>query len=213
MPAMTQKPQVLLIAGDAADGLNYPMYRMEEEGYNLTIAAPEKKIIKTVIHQYNPENMDSWGTYTEDYPGQFIRADTSIYDISPESFDALILPPGRAPEHLRTIPRVNEITRHFIDSDKPIQAICHAPLLLLSAGIEGRRLSGVDVIEPVIKMSENTFEMAPGDAVVDGNIVTGTITPDTERSEYPVVMRKFIEIIEEEVINEDVSEETQQRAA
>ncbi len=46
------------------------------------------------------------------------------------TYDALVIPGGRAPEHLRLNARVVELVRHFVDSQKPIGAICHGAQLL-----------------------------------------------------------------------------------
>jgi protease I len=82
--------------------------------------------------------------------------------------------------------------RHFIDTDKPIAAICRGTSLLVAAGVEGRRLTGIDVIRRDINMSGNTYVEAGGNAVVDGNIATVSSRPY-----YHVWMQAFLSLLEE----------------
>ncbi len=53
---------VLIITGDAVEALEvyYPYYRLLEEGYEATIAAPKKKKLHTVVHDFA-----DWDTYVE----------------------------------------------------------------------------------------------------------------------------------------------------
>ena len=52
-----------------------------------------------------------------------------------EDFDALIIPGGYAPDKLRKLPRVLEITKKFHQQKKLIAYICHAGWIPVSAGI------------------------------------------------------------------------------
>src|SRR3990167_2597769 len=108
---------VLIIAGDATatSHLLYAVPRLQEEGFNVTVAAPIKKRLNTVIH----EREEGWDTYVEK-PGYIMQADSLLDEINPADFDALILPGGGAPEYLRTIKRCIDVVRHFLEKDKPI---------------------------------------------------------------------------------------------
>src|SRR2546425_323756 len=90
--------RVLLVAGDATESLDtwYPYHRLREEGVEVQIAAPERKVLNSVIHDFEP----GWDTYVEK-PGYRIPADIAFRDVRPENFDGLILSGGRAPEYLR----------------------------------------------------------------------------------------------------------------
>ncbi len=54
--------KVLFITGDAVESLEiyYPYYRVLEEGYEAVIASPTKKVLRTVVHDF-----EGWDTYTE----------------------------------------------------------------------------------------------------------------------------------------------------
>ncbi len=68
--------------------------------------------------------------------------DKAIDDVSPADFDALLLPGGYSPDSLRGDERFVTFTRDFVNSGKPVFAICHGPQLLISADvIRGRKLT------------------------------------------------------------------------
>src|SRR2546425_1932687 len=120
-------PRVLLVAGDATESLDtwYPYHRLREEGIEVQIGAPEKKLLKSVVHDFEP----GWDTYIEK-PGYHIPADVAFEDVKPEKYDGLILSGGRAPEYLRNNPHLQKIVKHFADTKKPMAALCHRSLIL-----------------------------------------------------------------------------------
>ena len=71
-----------------------------------------------------------------------VTIDRSIDDISIQDFDALMIPGGHSPIHLSADPRFIDFVREFVQAEKPIFSICHAPILLLHANvIQQRRLT------------------------------------------------------------------------
>ena len=46
--------RVLILTGDAGEALEvmYPLQRMKEEGYGVVVAAPEKRKIQLVVHDF-----------------------------------------------------------------------------------------------------------------------------------------------------------------
>ncbi|MBI2210734.1 MAG: DJ-1/PfpI family protein [Deltaproteobacteria bacterium] len=78
---------------------DYGYFRMLEEGFDVTVAAPKKKPLRTVVHM--PFGLDgTWDTFQE-LPGFIIVPDASLDEIDPSAFAALVIPGGRGPEHLR----------------------------------------------------------------------------------------------------------------
>jgi PfpI family intracellular protease len=160
--------RILIITGDGSTpDLDHAVFRMREEGFDVTIAAPKKKRLHVVIHQQEP----GWDTYVE-RPWYAMDADASFDEVDPSTFDGLLLPGGRAPEQIRNIDRCVELVRHFVETNKPIGAICRGPLVLLEAGVKGRRLTGNSLIKPRVAMRGAIYVESRGEAVVDGNIVT-----------------------------------------
>jgi protease I len=169
--------RILIIAGDgtASDHLDYAYFRMLEEGFEVTIAAPQKRPLKTAVHMGQPGDP----IYTIERAGYIVPAQAAFGDIKPSEYDGLLLPGGRAPEYMRNMPECVEIVRHFVRADKPIGAMCHGPMLLIAAGVTGRRLSCTHDLGIEIEASGNTYVPTRGflaegepDHVVDGNIVT-----------------------------------------
>src|SRR5436189_2793155 len=87
--------KVLLLTGDAAESLEvmYPYQRLLEEGYEVDIAAPSKKKLQFVVHDF----VEGYDTYTEK-PGYTWNADLAFAEVNPSDYVALVIPGGRAPE-------------------------------------------------------------------------------------------------------------------
>jgi protease I len=181
---------VLIITADGCTpDLDYAVFRLrEEEELKVTIAAPHKKRLHGVIHQQEGD----WDTYVE-MPWYRMAPDAALDEIDPSAFDALVIPGGRAPEFLRNLESCIKIVRHFVENNKPIAAICRGPIILLEAGIKGRRLTGLSLIKPRVAMAGCTYVDACDEAVIDGNIVTVTGRPY-----YHVWMRAFLSILKRE---------------
>jgi protease I len=68
--------------------------------------------------------------------------DANAASVDAEAFDALVIPGGYSPDHLRLDRDVVEFVRRFSESRKPVAAVCHGPQLLIEAGVvEGRTLT------------------------------------------------------------------------
>lgn len=161
-------PKVLIISGDGAGPeLEYGLFRMREERICVTVAAPAKKTLFTVFVQQEP----GWDQGIE-RPWYPTRADAAFDDINAADFDGLLLPGGRAPVYLRNFPRCIELIQHFLDNNKPVAAICRGPILLVSAGVNGKRMAGHPYIRPRLEMGGCTFVESKGEPVREGNIVT-----------------------------------------
>src|SRR5258707_10836890 len=90
--------KVLIVTGDAAESLEvmYPYQRLLEEGYEVHIAAPSKRRLQFVVHDF----VDGFDTYTEKL-GYTWPADLAFADVDPDDYVALVIPGGRAPEYIR----------------------------------------------------------------------------------------------------------------
>ncbi len=178
--------RILVVTGDGCTpDLDYAVFRMREERLHVTIAAPKKQGLRAVFQQQE----EGWDNYIE-RPWYLIDADASFDEIDPSKFDALLLPGGRAPWHLRNLEPCLRIVRHFVDREKPIAAICRGPLILLEAGVKGRKLTGSSLIKPRVTMGGCTFVDARGEALRDGNILTVTGRPY-----YHVWIREFLSML------------------
>jgi protease I len=179
-------PKVLIITGDAAESLEvmYPYQRLLEEGYQVDIAAPSKKKLQFVVHDF----VDGYDTYTEK-PGYSWPADLAFADVDPADYVALVIPGGRAPEYIRNDPDVQRIVRSFMDADRPVAQLCHAPQILAAAGtLTGRKSAAYPALAPDVAAAGGEF--VDGAAVIDGQMVSARAWPD-----HPAWMREFIQIL------------------
>jgi protease I len=180
------KPKVLMLTGDAAESLEvmYPYQRLQEEGYDVQIAAPTKKKLRFVVHDFEP----GYDTYTEK-PGYSWDADLAFADVNPADYVALVIPGGRAPEHIRNHAEFRKIVQYYFEQKKPVAQICHAPLALIAAGVlKGRRTAAYPALEPDVQAAGAEF--VNSEAVVDGVMVSARAWPDNA-----AWMREFIKIL------------------
>jgi protease I len=179
-------PKVLMLAGDAAESLEvmYPYQRLLEEGYEVDIAAPSKKKLQFVVHDF----VDGFDTYTEKL-GYTWEADLAFADVEPSDYVALVIPGGRAPEYIRNERDFRRIAEHFFAETKPVAQLCHAPVALAAAGVlEGRRTAAYPALEPDVTAAGAEF--VDSEAVVDGEMVSARAWPD-----HPAWMREFIHLL------------------
>jgi protease I len=189
-------PRILILAGDAAESLEvmYPYQRLLEEGYDVDVAAPSKKKLQFVVHDF----VEGYDTYTEK-PGYTMDADLAFADVDPGDYAALVVPGGRAPEYIRNDPDFKRIVREFFSDDKPVAQLCHAPLALAAAGVlEGRRSAAYPALEPDVTAAG--AEYVDGAAVVDGVMVSARAWPD-----HPDWMREFMRLLREHAPAEPVA--------
>jgi protease I len=100
-----------------------------------------------------------------------VVVDKSAGDVSVNDFDAIFIPGGCSPDKLREDENVVEFVKEFVESGKPIFAICHAPQLLITAQvIEGRKVAGWKSIVQDIKNAG--AEYVNEEVVEDGNIIS-----------------------------------------
>lgn len=161
---------ILIITGDGGESYEtlYAMHRFQEEGYGVQIAAPTKKKMNLVIHDFEP----GWDTYVE-RKGYYVDSDLSFDEVDTKSFDAVLLIGGRAPEFLRNDQRVISIVQQFDVDDKYIFAICHGIQILVTAGlVRDKNITCYEHVKFEVESCGGTF-IGKDQAVKDGRIVTG----------------------------------------
>lgn len=181
-------PKVLILTGDAGESLEvlYPYQRLREEGYDVEIAAPSKKRLQLVVHDF----VEGFDTYTEK-PGYTWEADLAFAEVDPTDYVALVVPGGRAPEYIRNDPDFRRIAQHFFDEELPVAQLCHAPQALGAAGLlRGRRTAAYPALAPDVEAAGAEF--VDSDAVVDGHMVSARAWPD-----HPAWMREFVRLLRE----------------
>lgn len=178
--------KILLIIGDAAEVLDtfYPLHRLQEEGYQVDVAGPARRVYHLVLH----ERPDGWDI-TEERPGYKLAADVAFKDVDPDAYAGLVITGGRAPEYIRYDPDLMRITRAFFASRKPVASVCHGIEVVAAADvIRGKEVTTVSKCRYDVEFSGGTY--VDREVVVSGNLVTARTWHDN-----PAWMREFVRML------------------
>jgi len=100
-----------------------------------------------------------------------VTIDVPVEEATIADYDALLIPGGYSPDKLRAHETAVAFVRGFMNSNKPVFAICHAPQLLITADVlRGRKLTGWTSIVQDIKNAGAEF--VDSDVVEDGNLIS-----------------------------------------
>ncbi|MCC5641566.1 DJ-1/PfpI family protein [Nostoc sp. CHAB 5824] len=170
--------KLLMLIGDYVEDYEVmvPFQALQMVGHIVHAVCPDKKAgdkVRTAIHDFEGDQ-----TYSEK-PGHNFTLNATFAEIEAATYDALVIPGGRAPEYIRLNQQVLEITRHFAQTNKPIAAICHGLQLLAAADVlQGKRCTGYPACSPDVKSAGGIYVNIPvNEAVVDGNLVTAPAWP------------------------------------
>ncbi len=137
----------------------YPKLRLEEAGFKTIIAAPEAGKVYKGKHGYP------------------CKADVSFDQVKADSFTALIIPGGYAPDKLRRSAKALEIVRAMDRTQKPIAFICHGGWVPISAKIlKGKKVTGFSAIKDDLENAGAFFFDEA--AVVDGHLISSRTPSD-----------------------------------
>ena len=106
--------------------------------------------------------------------------DRLVSDVSVGDYDGLILPGGTVnPDKLRADEDAVAFVKAFVESGKPVAAICHGPWTLVEAGVvEGRTLTSYPSIRTDIRNAGG--DVVDEEVAVDGNLITSRSPDDLE---------------------------------
>lgn len=105
-------------------------------------------------------------------------------------FDALFIPGGYSPDHLRADGRMVAFARAFFDPDRPVFAICHGPQLLMTARVvHNRRLTAWRTVQD--DLHQAGADVHDEEVVVDGLLVTSR-----EPADLPAFIRASLEVLD-----------------
>ena len=150
----------------------YPYYRMKEEGADVTVVGPRK------------------ATYTSRY-GYPVQADTPAEAINAADIDAVIIPGGYAPDHMRRHRSMVSFVHDAVKEGKVVAAICHAGWMLASAEVlQGRTVTGFYAIKDDLVNAGATY--VDEEVVRDGNLITSRMPDD-----LPAFCRTIIQALAE----------------
>jgi len=175
--------KILILATDGVEQseIQVPLTRLREAGALVHVAAPKSRRSKETIRAWHEKD---WG--------EEIPVDAELAEVSESFYDALVLPGGQInPDLLRIEPEAMQLVRTFLNSGKPVAAICHAPWLLVEAkAVRGRKMTSYKSIKTdLINAGANWLDQP---AVADEGIVTSRNPGDVD-----AFVAKIIEEVEE----------------
>lgn len=183
--------RILMLVGDFGEDYEtmVPFQALKMVGHQVDAICPGKSAgqsVRTAIHDFEGDQ-----TYSEK-PGHNFTLNASFADIKADTYDALVVPGGRAPEYLRLNEAVLVIVRHFATAGKPIAAICHGAQLLAAAGVlKGKKVSAYPACAPEVVLAGGIYADIPVDAAItDGLLVTAPAWPA-----HPAWLAQFLEIL------------------
>jgi protease I len=188
---MMAAKKILLLVGDYVEDYEVmvPFQALTMIGHSVHAVCPGKasgQTVRTAIHDFEGDQ-----TYSEKR-GHNFTLNASFADVHPESYDALVIPGGRAPEYLRLNEDVLRIVRHFAETNKPIAAICHGAQILAAAGVlRDRTCSAYPAVGPEVRNAGGRWVDVGFDrAHLDGNLVTAAAWPA-----HPQWLARFLEVL------------------
>lgn len=176
---MAKSKAVLMIVGDYVEDYEVmvPFQALLALGLKVDAVCPGKKAgeqCATAIHDFLGHQ-----TYSES-KGHNFTLTADFKDVNAESYDALVVPGGRAPEYLSLDEDVLNLVKKFESSLKPIASICHGQLILAAAGVlNGKQCTAYPACKPVVVAAGGIWkDPSPISACfTDGNLVTGAAWP------------------------------------
>jgi protease I len=190
--------RILMLVGDFAEDYEtmVPFQALKMVGHHVDAVCPGKtqgQTIRTAIHDFEGDQ-----TYSEK-PGHNFAVTADFAAIDADSYDALLIPGGRAPEYLRLDQNVLAIVRRFATDGKPIAAVCHGAQLLAAAGVlSGRKVSAYPACAPEVALAGGDYaEIAIDAAVTDGQLVTAPAWPA-----HPAWLAQFLVLLGTRIVQD-----------
>ena len=109
-----------------------PFQSLQALECHVDAVCPKKKAgetCPTAIHDFEGDQ-----TYSEK-PGHDFTLTATFEDLNISSYDALVIPGGRAPEYLALDEKVITLVKEFMEARKPVASICHGQQILAAAGV------------------------------------------------------------------------------
>jgi protease I len=166
------KVAILTENGFEQSELVSPKGAMEKAGVTVHIVSSKKEV--------KAWNEGNWGIT--------LPVDVSLEKANADDYDGLLLPGGVLnPDKLRMNSKAVEFVKHFLESGKPLAAICHGPQTLIETGlIEGRKMTSYPSLKT--DLMNAGVEWVDKEVVVDNGLVTSRTPKD-----LPAFNKKLLE--------------------
>lgn len=160
--------RIAIVTGDGGESYEalYAYHRFLEEGFDAFLAAPSKRRLHLVMHDFEP----GWDTYVE-RQGYGLDAQATLDELQARDLDAILLLGGRAPEYLRHNQHLLGVIREMDSAGKWIFSVCHGIQVLIAAGVvSGRSVTCYEHIRSEVESAGGRF--VEEQAARDGHIVS-----------------------------------------
>jgi protease I len=173
MPLKGRRIAIVATHGFEQSELTEPRAALDRAGAKTVVIAPKPGSIRGWKHK-------EWGDE--------VKVDLTVDQANPDDYDALMLPGGvMNPDSLRLVDKAVRFVRSFFDADKPVAAICHAPIMLIEADVlRDRHITSWPSIATDVKNAGGRW--TDEEVVVDRGLVTSR-KPD----DIPAFNKKMIE--------------------
>jgi protease I len=175
MPDLSGK-KIAILATDMVEQVELvePREALEQAGAEIELLSLEEGEIQGFNHY------DKADTFP---------VDKAVEDAGVHDYDGLLIPGGVGnPDTLRADDAAVEFVRSFVESEKPVAAICHAPWTLVEADVvRGRTLTSYHSIQTDVRNAGGKW--VDEEVVVDGNLVTSR-----EPDDIPAFNEKMLEV-------------------
>ena len=167
--------RVAIVAADMVERVELiePRRALEEAGATTELISLKPGEIRTFNH-FDPAESE--------------RVDKAVEEVDASDYDALMIPGGVGnPDQLRGDENMVAFVREFFEQGKPVAAICHAPWVLIDAGVvRGRTLTSWPTVGTDLRNAGATW--VDKEVVVDSGLVTSRMPAD-----IPAFNKKMIE--------------------
>ncbi|WP_439881119.1 type 1 glutamine amidotransferase domain-containing protein [Pontibacter sp. MBLB2868] len=169
-----KKIAILVEEGFEQVELTKPLQALKDEGAEAHIISPNKN------REIKAWNHTDWGDKFE--------VDKKLNEVSADDYNGLLLPGGvMNPDHLRANKDAVAFVNKFMESGKPVAAICHGPWTLIETGkVKGKKMTSYHTLQTDLKNAG--AEWVDQEVVVDNGLVTSR-NPD----DIPAFNKKMIE--------------------
>ena len=161
------------------------------EQSELEVPRDRLKAAGAEVHVVSPEPGEIKGWDKKDW-GRPVKVDKALGDARVADYDAIVLPGGQInPDLLRVNKDALNLIKAFYDAGKTVAAVCHAPWLLIEAGIaKGKKMTSYHSIKTDVINAGAKWE--DKEVVTDNGVVTSRNPGDLE-----AFSKKIIEEVRE----------------
>ncbi|KAL1829894.1 hypothetical protein ACET3Z_008306 [Daucus carota] len=171
--------KILFLCGDYMEDYEVvvPFQALQAIDCHVDAVCPKKvagDICATAVHDFEGDQ-----TYSEK-PGHPFKLTATYEGLDASSYDALVIPGGRAPEYLVLDETVLKLVKEFMEARKPVASICHGQQILAAADVlKGKKCTAYPAVKLNVVLAGATWlEPDPiSRCYTDGNLVTGAAWP------------------------------------